>query len=370
MYLGEYFIYLSPLILYAAWRIWTLVGTKLLKPVSAVFFALLVASYPLAERLSHAPGGAGTRKLLIAGYYGLPYLLYLVLTVLGADLLIGLGRLLKIVSREKVRSSRFRRARLAVTLIVPAVVLVGGIINFKTIRIKEYAIDVPRRSSPLTELNIAFASDFHLGQLTAPDFMDEFVAKVNGLKPDIILIGGDVLEGHGGEERLAEFKAGFKRLEARFGAYGVPGNHEGFGGNRDTFFAEAGIKLLREAVVKIDEAFYLVGRADGRARGRKPIEQFLEGMPDDLPIILMDHRPSDIANVSRTRVDVQLSGHTHNGQLFPVNFVTKRQYLLSWGHLKKGRTNFFVSSGIQTWGPPVRTSGRSEILFIRIRFSE
>ena len=68
-------------------------------------------------------------------------------------------------------------------------------------------------------------------------------------------------------------------------------------------------------------------------------------------------------------MDVQLSGHTHNGQIFPINFITNRQYLLSWGHLKMGRTHFFVTSGVQGWGPPVRTAGRSEILFIRIRFS-
>jgi hypothetical protein len=368
MYLGEYFFYLSPLLIYTAWRIWTLVGVKALKPVSTLLFAMLVASYPLAERISHAIGGGRNRAVLIACYDGMPLLIYLVLTVVGVDLLIGLGRSLHLISRERVRSARFRRIRLAVTLLIPALVLAGGIVNHLTIRVKEYTIDVPRKSSQLKELTIAFASDFHLSQLTSPRFMDKFVAKANGLKADLILIGGDVFEGHGGEDRIAEFKAGFKRLEARLGVYGVLGNHEGYGQIRDAFFAEAGIKLLLEAVVKIDDAIYLAGRADARTRGRKPIEALLEGVPEDLPIILMDHRPTDIENVSRTRVDVQLSGHTHNGQLFPVNIIAKRQYLLSWGHMKKGRTDFFVTSGIQTWGPPVRTAGRSEILFIRLRF--
>jgi len=82
----------------------------------------------------------------------------------------------------------------------------------------------------------------------------------------------------------------------------------------------------------------------------------------------MDHRPSDIAAVSRTPVDVQLSGHTHTGQIFPIHWITKGQYLFSWGHLEMGRTHFFVTSGVQGWGPPVRTAGRSEIYFIRIKF--
>lgn len=368
MYLSEYFLYFSPLIVYVAWRLWTLIGSKVLKPVSTVLYALLVASYPFAELISRGFTGRAKRTIAALAYDGLPALLYLALTVVAVDLFVGLGRLLRIVSRERVRSSRFRRARLAVTLLIPTAVMIGGIVNFQTIRIKEYAVEVPRRSSALDGLTIAFASDFHLGLITAPDFMDRFTAKVNGLHPDIILIGGDVFEGHGGEDRMAEFEAGFKRLRARFGVYGVPGNHEGFGGNRDAFFADAGVVLLRDKVVKIDEAFTLAGRNDGR-RGRKPIDELLQAAPDGLPIILLDHRPSDIEAVSRTRVDIQLSGHTHNSQFFPVNLITKRQYLLNWGHLKKGRTDFFVTSGVQGWGPPVRTAGRSEILLIRIKLN-
>jgi predicted MPP superfamily phosphohydrolase len=72
--------------------------------------------------------------------------------------------------------------------------------------------------------------------------------------------------------------------------------------------------------------------------------------------------------VSKTRADVQLSGHTHNGQLFPINLITGKVYELSWGYMKKGNTNFFVTSGIRLWGPPVRTTGKSEIVVINITF--
>lgn len=368
MYQSENYLYLAPLLIYVAWRLWTLVGSKWGKPLSTLLFALLVASYPVGGPLAEAAAGPAKRLLVIAAYDGMPALLYLVLTVVVVDLLIGLGRLFKVISREKARSVRFRRARLAVTLLIPTAIMIGGIINFKTVRIKEYAVEVPRRSSALEGLTIAFAADFHLGTVTAPGFLDKFAERVNGLRPDVILIGGDVFEGHGGEERMAEFESGFRLLRARFGVYGVPGNHEGYGGSRDAFFAQAGVTLLRDAVVRLDDAITLVGRNYGR-RGRKSIDELLRAVPDDLPIIVMDHRPSDIAAVSRTRVDVQLSGHTHNGQIFPINWITKGQYLFGWGHLEMGRTHFFVTSGVQGWGPPIRTAGRSEIYFIRIKFN-
>ena len=90
---------------------------------------------------------------------------------------------------------------------------------------------------------------------------------------------------------------------------------------------------------------------------------------DSLPLILIDHRPTEIDQVSRTTADVQLSGHTHNGQLFPLNLITKKIYRLSWGHRKIGNTHFFVTSGIRLWGPPVRTTGKSEIMIIDIYFT-
>jgi predicted MPP superfamily phosphohydrolase len=95
----------------------------------------------------------------------------------------------------------------------------------------------------------------------------------------------------------------------------------------------------------------------------------MKSITDSLPVILIDHRPTELAQVSKTLVDVQLSGHTHDGQMFPINLITRRVYPLSWGYRKIGNTHFFVTSGIRLWGPPVRTSGKSEIMVIDITFS-
>jgi len=368
MWLLNELILTLPLIVYAGVRIRMLFLKKLFKNLSTVFYLLLILAFPGAEMISHGKGASWSRVLMDIGYYALPLLLYLVLTVILTDLLVGLLRLTRVLSKEKVRGIRFRRSRLGFVVLFPLTVVFFGIWNFNHLRVKEYAIAVPCRSSALTQLKIVFASDFHLGDQTKAGFMDRFVRLVNGQDPDLVLIGGDVLEGDRRDETLDHFEAQFRRLKSKYGVFAAPGNHEGYGGNRDEFFSRAGIKLLRDAAEKIDGAFYLVGRNDGRSRGRKTITALLQDVPDDLPLILIDHRPTDIDNVSRTRADAQFSGHTHHGQLFPINFITNKQYELSWGYLKKRMTHFFVSSGIQVWGPRVRTAGHSEILVVDIAF--
>jgi len=356
-----------PLILYAGVRLWMLPSKKLWKILATVFYLLLILAFPAAETISHRGGPAWERVAMDIGYYALPMLLYLVLTIILTDLVIGLLRLTKVLSKQTVGTPRFRRSRLGFVVLVPFAFVLFGIWNFHHLRVKDYAVDIPRRASSLTRVKIVFASDFHLGDQTAADFMDRFVSLVNAQAPDLILIGGDVLEGDRRDETLDHFEAQFRRLKATYGVFAAPGNHEGFGGNRDEFFRRAGITLLRDGVERVDGAFYVAGRSDGgRSRGRKTIAALLEGLPDDLPLILIDHRPIDLDNVSRTRTDIQFSGHTHHGQLFPINVITNGEYPLSWGYRKMGSTHFFVSSGIQVWGPRVRTVGHSEILVVDV----
>jgi predicted MPP superfamily phosphohydrolase len=368
MYLQNVLIFFFPVAVYVAFRIRSLISRRLFKNLFLALFLLLMLGYPMAERLAHGPVSGGKRYLVLVGYYSLPLLLYLILAVVLSDVVIGGLRLARVLSRDAVRRPAFRITRLWSVLIIPVLVVAFGIWNHHHLRVSEYSIEIPRRSSSVETLRIAFAADFHLSAMTDPHFMEKFVAKVNALNPDIVLIGGDVVEGHRGDN-TEEYASQFRRLRSKYGVYAVPGNHEGYGGGRQDFFSRAGIRMLLDEVVKIDDTFYLAGRIDGgRARNRKSIEELLAGVPDDLPLILMDHRPTDLENVSRTRVDIQLSGHTHHGQLFPVNFVTSHIYELSWGHLIKRQTHFFVTSGVQLWGPPVRTAGVSEIMLINVKF--
>ena len=189
------------------------------------------------------------------------------------------------------------------------------------------------------------------------------------INPDLMIFGGDIVEGDRDDGNLVPFAEILSGIKTKYGVYAVPGNHEHYAGQeRGSFFNKAGLKVLSDTNVVLANSFNLTGRNDSHIRNRLQIDELLKSVTDTLPDILIDHRPTEIDLVSKTSVDVQLSGHTHNGQLFPINLITKRTYILSWGHRKIGNTHCFVTSGIRLWGPPVRTTGKSEILVININF--
>lgn len=366
MYLFNELLLSVPLVIYVAWRLRTLIARPAWRNISTILVVLLAAGYPAAESLSHGTIGGGLKLLVLAGYYALPLVLYLTLTVLLTDLAVAILRLSKAVTRETVRSDKFRLRRLAFVLSVPTLVVAAGIVNANVLRVREYTVEVPRRSSAVREVKVVFAADIHLSGLTPKGWLAGFVDKVNAQKPDIVLIGGDILEGHGDDGAMGAIEAQFRRLESRYGVFAVPGNHEGYARTSGEFFVRSHIRFLQDDLATVDGAFILVGRRDARRGTRKSIDDLHRDAPGDMPVIVLDHRPTDMERVSRSRVDLQLSGHTHHGQLFPVNFVTQREYGLSWGHRKIGNTHFIVTSGAQLWGPPVRTIGASEILVIHV----
>lgn len=374
MYLLNEMLLMTPIVLYSGLRMGRLLRSGAARIVFALFYIMLLPAFPLAERLAHGRAGGWSSALITIGYDALPYLMYLVLTVVLTDLVIGLLRLTRLLPAGTLRRPRVRTIQFWSLLLFPAFVVGAGILNFDRLSVSRYAIEVPARSSAARSLRIVFASDFHLGSATSPRFLPRFVESVNALEPDLILIGGDMLEGDRPGEGSDQFAAQFRRLRAKVGIYGVLGNHEGFGrADPAVFFARAGITLLKDEVKKVDGILYLAGRnIAGRSRPgvipRKSVAELLAATPPDLPVVLVDHRPTELQAAAAAGVDVQFSGHTHNGQLFPVNFITALQYELSWGYKKKGPTHIFVSCGVQLWGPRVRTAGVSEIMLVDVAF--
>jgi hypothetical protein len=133
--------------------------------------------------------------------------------------------------------------------------------------------------------------------------------------------------------------------------------------------------MLRDRTVKIDDSFYIVGREDWSKRqfsgiNRKPLWEIMAGMDSGLPVILMDHQPFELHQAVKAGADLQVSGHTHQGQLWPFHYIIRAIYEIGWGYRKIGGTHFYVSNGFGTWGPPVRIGNRPEIFQIRLRFNE
>jgi len=155
------------------------------------------------------------------------------------------------------------------------------------------------------------------------------------------------------------------QIKPKYGVFGVWGNHEFYRGHTDVaFFRQAGIVLLNDSVVQIGDSFVVAGRIDEHFGKRKTIQEILADSIANLPVLLLDHRPTQLGEVSKTIVNAQFSGHTHNGQLFPFNFIIESMYELGWGYKQKANTHFFVTSGLRLWGPPVKTTGKSEIILV------
>jgi predicted MPP superfamily phosphohydrolase len=353
--------------IYVFTRIWHLFVAREFRSWYVIIYLLLAMIYPASNLLSERV--SGYLNLTFLADYLLPLFLYLFLFILVFDILLLVNRLFKFIPAVELKNSRFRKTSLISILLLSVTVVIGGVINFNTIRTSDYRVEIPRRLSTLTHLRIAFTADFHLQERTGIFFVKRFAEKMKAIKPDIMIFGGDIVEGDSDDGNIQEYESILRGIQTRYGVFTVLGNHEYYARqDKGSFFNQAGMKVLGDTFVVIDSSFILAGRYDSHFRGRKSVYDLLRTSSDSLPLILVDHRPTEIDQVSSTKVDVQLSGHTHNGQMFPINLITRKVYQLSWGYLKKGNTHFFVTSGIQLWGPPVRTTGKSEIMVIDLDF--
>jgi len=352
--------------IYVFLRIWRIFINKGYKLVYVLIYLLLASVYPISNLLSD--GLLASIFTNIANYI-LPFYLYLFLLILLFDMFLLTNFLFKIIPSERFKSKRFRITGLSVIISFSIAVVICGVINFNTIRTSEFNIELQAPKTKIENLKIAFVADFHLQESTNVHFVERFVERIELINPDMMVFGGDIIEGDNHDEKIALFEKLLRKINSRFGEYAVLGNHEYYAQqDKGSFFDNAGIQILCDTIITIDSSFNIAGRYDSHFRGRKNINELMKYASESLPMILIDHRPTEIEQVSKTTVDVQLSGHTHNGQLFPINFITRRVYELSWGHKKIDNTHFFVTSGIQLWGPPVRTTGKSEIMVIDITF--
>ena len=356
--------------IYVFLRIWQLFINKGYKIYYTVIYLLLASFYPLSNRFNVENAGILTPILTTIDKYILPFYLYLFLSVLVFDIFLLINYIFKFISADRFTSTRFKLSCLSAIFLTAAGVVVAGIINFNTIRTSEYQLEIPGKSSGINHLRIAFAADFHLNYSTSVNFVERFVKNIEEINPDIMLFGGDIVEGDREDGNLLVFENLLKTIKPKYGVFTVLGNHEYYAGqDKGSFFDKAGMKVLCDTILTIDNSFSLGGRYDSHFRSRKSIDDFMKSNPDSLPLIVVDHRPTEILEVSSTNTDIHLSGHTHNGQLFPINLITRNVYELSWGYRKIGDTHFFVTSGIRLWGPPVRTTGKSEIMVIDVSFS-
>ena len=238
-----------------------------------------------------------------------------------------------------------------------------------SLEVSEDRVSADNVSDTMQGMRIVMASDIHLGRSVGAGRLEKYVSFINSLNPDLVLLGGDILD-HGirGLDKDGIYAA-ISKINARYGVYGVPGNHEYYGGMPESveWLESAGIIMLRDSVVNIGDLISIAGRDDRSAHRRKPLKDIVKGLSEDIPVIVLDHQPYSFDESELCGVFFHFSGHTHYGQVWPASLITKRMYDVAYGYKKKGKTHFYVSSGLALWGPPYRIGTQSEVLLLELQ---
>jgi len=313
--------------------------------------------------------------LIKVGSYWLAFMFYFLLVITALDFLRLIEHWLRLVPVE-IKRSLNPALGLTVFIVVVAIVSYGAW-NARHPRVNHYDLLITKQAGPLKQLHVVMVSDIHLGTIVNNGYLTKMVDMVNQLKPDLVLLPGDVFDENIEATNKLQTVDNFRRLNAPYGVFAVLGNHEYIGGNAEEaikYLGEAGVKVLRDSSQEIAGSFYLIGRDDRsseRVKGvkRQSLNSLMQGINRSLPMIVMDHQPLQLDDPVEQGVDLQLSGHTHAGQMFPIELITHRIFEDDWGYLRKGNFQLIVSSGYGTWGPPIRVGNTPEIVDITIKFN-
>lgn len=261
-------------------------------------------------------------------------------------------------------------------MLIALLFCVGGYINAKHFRVRRYQMRCARMESANAPLRVAMISDVHLGTSVRKKEIYALVGRINAEAPDVVLMCGDIYEERTTEEQYKASLNAFRGLRARHGVYYIPGNHEYAAQRKNALdldrlrsdLAATGITMLRDETMLVDDKFWLVGRDDKAVGERAELSQLMQRVTDQYPVIMMDHKPSEMESAREQGIDLHLSGHTHAGQLFPVRRIGELygHSEMMYGHRIEGEYHAIVSSGAGTWGFPMRIGSSSEIVLVEL----
>lgn len=333
------------------------------------------------------------RILKLISNYWLGTLMYILLTMATADVIHFILKRVSFPYKEKLFSRAGAVAAGTICLCIIAAFSISGIYEARDIRTTEYKVSVDKDAGNMGSMNVVLIADLHLGYSIGNWHMERMVEKINNMNPDLVVIAGDIFDNEyealDNPEQIAETLAGIK---SRYGVYACYGNHDiqekilaGFTFSQkekkvsspemDAFMKKADICLLRDEGVLIDDSVYLYGRPDYERPGRGVDKRLNPGeitadMDRTKPIIVIDHEPRELAELDKAGVNLDLCGHTHDGQMFPGNLTIHFFWENPCGYLKKGDMHNIVTSGIGVFGPNMRVGTKSEICNIEVEFTK
>lgn len=325
--------------------------------------------------------------------YWLGCLLYLVLIAIVTDLILFVLKKTKLISLKFFATRRFYVAKGLGVLLLTAVISIYGFIHATTIKTTSYNVELAK-SCKLDSLKIALVSDLHLGYSIGKAHTQKMVDAVNAMYPDLVVFAGDFFDNsYDSIEEPDEVIKILKGMKSKYGTYACWGNHDvsetilvGFTFKTEDnktqdermyeFLEKANINILRDETVLIDDSFYLCGRLDSQKPGSKngsrltPVELMKQIEDHTKPVIVMDHQPRQLEELADVGVDIDLSGHTHDGQIFPGNILTDIVWENSCGMIKKKDSMYsIVTSGVGVYGPFMRVGTDAEVVEVNVKFA-
>jgi len=343
-----------------------------------VVFSFFILSFPLSRIINGQFSHRLSQILAVPGIYYLSFMFYLFLLIFLKDLI----RWGCYLMRQPVKASSWLSVSNTVSfeaiLTLSLIIIFLGHLNAIHPVVETLHLQVDKKADSRTGLRVVMLSDIHLGMYNRSNRLEALVRKINELDPEIVFFAGDIVDEAIGAEEEEKMVRLMKDIRAPLGLFACPGNHEYYGGleKNISYLERAGVQELLDKALKVDDSFYVIGRKDWAALrfgdGRASLLAIMAASQVDhsLPLIVLDHQPIGLEEAQQAGADLLLCGHTHAGQLFPLNIINRFIYEKNWGYLKKGRTHIYVTSGAGTWGPAVRTGSRSEIVLLELSFRQ
>lgn len=354
-------IFLLPLsaLVYVSWHVWCLlplgwIWKTLLIGIMAGAFMLLPASIMRFTDRLPMPLAVGVYEVGTSSVIVLLYLFMLFLTL-------DLGRLVHLVPKTILYNNWWTVGGILIFMLG---LFLYGNLNYRHKHREELKLTTCKELAKPVKL--VMMSDLHIGYPNRRKELGRWVDMVNAEQPDLILIAGDIIDGSIRPLVDEQMHEEFLRLKAP--VYACMGNHEYFCGidQAKQFYKDAGICLLQDSCAVVGD-LCIIGRDDCTVKYHRASLRDLTKQADPKKFsIVLDHQPQHLEHAEKQKVDFQFSGHTHNGQVWPITWIVRKMYECAYGQYQRGNTQYYISSGMGIWGGKFRIGTRSEYVVVTI----
>lgn len=315
--------------------------------------------FPLHKALSFEMGGL----LYRIGTAWMIGFLYFIILFVAIDLLKLLNKIFHFINKDVLYSLTHHNyiSLFSVVGIVLLLLFIGNI-RYHNKRRVHFDIETSKLSPNQNPIRVVGISDLHLGYTIGGDELQEWVQIINAEKPDIVVFGGDLIDNNVELVKHLELDKILQKIEAPMGVYACLGNHEYIAGVKESidFHNKSDIKVLKDTTVMVADNLTIIGRDDKMNGNRKPLSKVVNGINNGSFRLLLDHQPNNLEEAENQNIDLQFSGHTHYGQIFPITLVVEAMFENPHGMIEKGLTQIYVSSGLGIWGGKFRLGTQSE----------